>query len=442
MPANCSTMKRVVMLAAQFPPCNLAAVHRARLFSAHLADHGWEPHIVTVRPEFYEGERDEELERLLPACLKITRTSALPTRPVRLIGDIGLRSLAAHYRVVRDLARRRLVDLLFISMGPYYASLIGPLIYSRYGVPYAIDYQDPWVVRPSPGSSRARSKAWLSYQLSRTLEPLVLRHASLVSGVAPGYFAGAIERNPWLSRRQSITLPIGAEPADYSYLDAHPRPPTAFDPHDGNFHLVYVGVLWPAAIDTFDALLVGLRLACNADASARRIRLDFIGTRHGGASQPGDESTLTAMARRIGVEQQVHEYAGRMPYVDALNHLRHADAVLVLGSDEPHYTPSKIFPAVLAGRPLLTILHAASTAADLVAQANVGPLVRFDGERPVSAAVEEISTALLSLLHGHAYDPKRVDWHSFEPFTASALTGQLAAAFDRAIASHACGDSP
>ena len=35
-------------------------------------------------------------------------------------------------------------------------------------------------------------------------------------------------------------------------------------------------------------------------------------------------------------------------YVDALNHLTRSDAVLVLGSTEAHYTPSKVFQAMRA----------------------------------------------------------------------------------------------
>ena len=47
-------MKNVVIVAPHFPPSNLAAVHRARLWAQHLAEFGWKPTILATHWDHYE----------------------------------------------------------------------------------------------------------------------------------------------------------------------------------------------------------------------------------------------------------------------------------------------------------------------------------------------------------------------------------------------------
>jgi len=51
------------------------------------------------------------------------------------------------------------------------------------------------------------------------------------------------------------------------------------------------------------------------------------------------------------------EQPRRIPYLASLQVMIDSHALLLVGSDEPHYTPSKVFPYVLAERPLLAVFH-------------------------------------------------------------------------------------
>ena len=93
-------MKKIIIISPHFPPSNLAAVHRSRLFAQHLPAFGWEPIIVTVHEKYYEEELDYNLEKLLPKNLRIAKTNAIPTKPLRLIGDIGIRGFYQIYKTV------------------------------------------------------------------------------------------------------------------------------------------------------------------------------------------------------------------------------------------------------------------------------------------------------------------------------------------------------
>src|SRR3981189_3071881 len=209
-------MKRLALLSTYFPPGNVAGVHRARLWSQYLPEFGWEPTIVTTDARYYEERLDPALATLVPDDVKVVYTRALPTRPIRLVGDLGIRALWWHYRALSDLAARREIDFLLITVASHYSSVLGRMIHRRFGVPYGIDYQDPWI-SDSPRPRPVFSKAWAVEKLARLLEPWAVRDAALIAGVAPGYFAGVLKRNPALAARAVTTaaMPIGGSEMDF-----------------------------------------------------------------------------------------------------------------------------------------------------------------------------------------------------------------------------------
>ena len=91
-------MKKIIIISPHFPPSNLAAVHRSRLFAQHLPSFGWEPVIVAVHEDHYEEELDRNLENLLPQNLRVEKVSAFNVSKPRIIGDIGLRAFFQLYK--------------------------------------------------------------------------------------------------------------------------------------------------------------------------------------------------------------------------------------------------------------------------------------------------------------------------------------------------------
>ncbi len=81
--------------------------------------------------------------------------------------------------------------------------------------------------------------------------------------------------------------------------------------------------------------------------------------------------------REYGLTDIVTEHAARLDYFEALRVLRDSTAVLLMGSRERHYTPSKVFPALVARRPLVAVMHEASNASDLLRRIGRAPTVRL-----------------------------------------------------------------
>lgn len=430
-------MKKLALFAAHFTPSNLAAVHRARLWAQHLPEFGWEPTIVTTHHRHYEEQLDWDLHALVPASLRVVRTPALPTKPVRVVGDIGVRGLTFHYHALSRMAERGELDFLHITIPSNFSAVLGRMIKQRHGIPYGIDYIDPWVHEWS-GSEQRFSKAWTSARLAELLEPWAVREAALVTGVAPLYFEAVLQRNPHL-RAQAVTaaMPYGGSELDFERLRDNPRPTFLFDRDDGLHHVVYAGAMLPRAYAVLERLFEGLRLLRRRSPDvAARLRLHFVGT----GKSPNDPTgyNIKPYIERAELSALVDEHPSRIPYVDVLNHLIHASSNLILGSTEAHYTPSKAFQAVLAKRPLLALLHEASTAADFLARANAATVVTFgDAELPSPSLLAE---HVQRMIEHDDYDAGRVNWQLLEAFSARSSARVLAEALDRAYARHAPGN--
>ncbi len=420
--------RRVAIVSGHFAPSNLVGAQRARLWSRYLPEFGWEPIVVTGNPAFYEERPDPDLMHLVAPGLRVIHASTMSTRPRRLVGDVGVRAFRGCYKVLAGLAVRREIDFVLVTIPSNFLAPLGRLIHMRYGLPFGIDYQDPWVNR-WPGVDKPFTRAWGSYRLAKLLEPWAVKGAALITGMAPGYVAGMLERNPAIAR-EAVTayMPMGNAPEDFEFVGALHRPPFLFHPDDGLFHMIYAGALLPAGVVVLDAFLEGLRaLQKTAPQAASRLRVHFVGT----GTSPDDPEGYRVMPRaeRAGVADMISEHPHRIGYVDTLNHLELSGAVLVLGSTERHYTPSKVFQAMLSKRPVFAMLHSESSAVDMITSSRAGRVLTLTEQvMPAPGAIAAELLALMSELH----EASAVDQTGFEAFSARESTRALAEALDRA----------
>jgi hypothetical protein len=425
-------MKTVVIVAPHFLPGFLPSVHRSRLWAYHLQEFGWKPVILATDPQYYECQVLPEMLDLLPPGLEVIRTRALPVKPLRLVGDIGTRSLYWYWRALAGLARSRKVDFLLFTIPACVPALLGPCVYRRFGIPYGIDYIDPWVPE-TPQHYRVFSKPWLADRVSEILEPLAVRDARLICGINKAYFESVLRRNPRLaSRAVTAGMPYGGSDRDYEALDRKPRKLFLFDPGDGLTHIVYAGALLPKAFEVLDRLLAGIAMMrATNPGQASRLRLHFVGT---GVNEgdPGRGHTVKPYIEKYGLADLVSELPSRIGYLDVLNHLRHATAILAIGSTEPHYAPSKIYQAFMSKRPLLALLHEKSTAVATVRASRAGQVITFNESALPAAA--DMAAALERFLEWAAgFDCNTVDGSVFESVSARETTRVLADAMDRAL---------
>ena len=422
-------MRNCIIVSPYFPPSTLAGVHRARHLAKHLPTHGWRPTILCVDPRHHIEKLDPELARLLPSDVQIVKAGAVPvrlTRPFGIAADIGLRGYF-HLRaaVAREMTRKR-VDAVLITGSPYYPMLMAGWIRRRWNVPVVLDFQDPWIWQVG-AEVRFRLKARISHRLAVTLEPLAVRNASFITSVSKRQNDEMAARYPWLDHYRMADIPIGGDPEDFDALRDAARPDQS-DKHRVTFS--YVGTALPRSSSLVRALFRGLAKLRAQDANlVERLHLRFVGT----SNQPDDSTTfrIKPLAQAEGVADLVSEEPARVPFLDALRILATTDVVLMIGSDEPHYTASKIYPGLMSGRPYLSIFHRMSSSHEILSRAGGGLALAFETANQLEALVPNIAEGLERLIRnpdafGHA-NPA-----AYAPFTAHAIAGRFADVFERA----------
>jgi hypothetical protein len=397
-----------------------------------LREFGWEPIIVTTHWRYYEEDLDWELNELVSPDLQIVRTSAIPTKPIRVLGEIGLRSLWWHYKAITALVAGRSIDFLHITLPSHFSAILGELVWRRHRIPFGIDYTDPWV-HEWPGTEVFLSKAWISCKLAQILEPWAVKNAKLITGVAPAYFEPVLRRNPKLGAKAiSCAMLHGSSSQDFAFVEKSGHAPFLFDSKDGLLHVVYAGVVLPRAYAVLDRFMQALACLREIDpATFLKLRVHFIGT--GNPMRDAATHDLLTYARRYNLLDTVVEHPRRIGYVDVLRHLVHSSAVLVLGSTEAHYTPSKIFQAIQSNRPVFALLHESSAALAILKESRAGKGICLSENRlpPATRIAKELRDLLIE---SHNSDDKKIEWKAIEPYSARSSALMLARSLEKALA--------
>ena len=415
-------MKKILILAPQFPPSNLAAVHRSRLFAQHLPEFGWEPIILTVKDKYHEESLDYNLSKLLPQNLRIEKVNAFKITTPRIIGDIGLRSFFQLYHKAKKILKTEHVDFLYIPIPPFYIALLGRMLHKSTGIKYGIDYIDPWV-HNFPGSDKKFSRHWWSTLIAKILEPIAIKKASLITGVAEGYYKGVQQRNPKLLQTSIFgAMPYGGEIKDHEAVKHLDHVPYLFQKNPGKIILVYAGAMLPKAYLPLEMIFTAIN---NNPENFINIEFHFIGT----GKIPNDPNghSIKPLAEKYSLwNTKVFEYPKRIPYLDVLIHLEAADGVFILGSTESHYTPSKVYQGVMAHKPLFAVLHKDSTAVDVINSSRAGIVLTFNGESDLDTIKNSFSETIRTYkkFMDH-FNPQDIQMEAFEQYSAKAVTRTL-----------------
>lgn len=418
----CSS-KKIIIISPHFPPSNLASVHRSRLFAQHLYSFGWEPIIVTVHEKYYEERLDHSLEKLINKELRIIKTKAIGIKSIRIIGDIGIRGFYQLYKAVIKLIKSEEIDFVYIPIPSHFTACIGRLVNYKTGVKYGIDYIDPWVHK-WPGTERMFSKHWWSMKLGEWLEPFAVKKASVISGVAEGYYQEVFERNPKLKTScLSIAMPYGGEKLDFEKVNQIDNATFLFTKIEGVLDFVYAGALLPQAFKPLEEIMNQMQTHREKFAG---IRIHFIGS--GKLANEAYSYNIKSLALKYGLWESIFfEYPNRIPYLNVLQHLAYCDGVFILGSTEPHYTPSKVYQAALAAKPIFAVLHRESTACKIIEESKVGMVLDFNGKNDLITIKNNFITKWMSFLYFEAnFNANEIDYQYLEQYSAKSVTKTLA----------------
>ncbi len=407
--------RRLLLISYYFPPAGGQGVQRALQFARYLPAHGWQPTVLTVRPEDAAyPDMDAALLRQVPPALRVERTGAWDPYALyaRLQGKTKAEAVSVSFagegapnakqrlaRWVRanlflpdarvgwvPFATRRGLKLLrthvpdahapgarafdaVLTTGPPHSShLIGLLLSRctggrRTGVPWVADFRDPWTAidyaHQLPSTALAR-------KLDATLERHVLRRADAVTTVTRTWRA-ALARHAGPRCR---LIRNGFDPADF----AAEAPPLA-----EGFTIAHVGNM--NAARTPVALWQALRgLGAHRWASGVHVRLV-------GAVDPA----ARAAARRAGVGGLV-QVGGYRPHDEAVRIMQSSTLLLLVVDHVPGQAgrvPGKLYEYAASGRPVLGLGPPEGEAAALLRETGAGRMFAHDDARGVGRYVQK-----------------------------------------------------
>jgi hypothetical protein len=402
---------------------------------SHFREFGWEPVVLAVAPEFSDNSRDDSLAATIPDDIEIHRVRALPAGITKRVG-IGNLALRSHpYLRARgnELLSSRKFDLIFFSTSLFPVMSLGPVWRKRFGIPYVLDFQDPWISDYYNDSALTPPGGKLKYALSnllgRALEPRVVREAAHVVVVSPAYPELLRARYPDLNGKGFTVLPFAASEKDVELARTSKIDHDVFVSNDGFIHWVYAGVVGAIMDKSLRAFFMAMHSRLQTEPQLKnRLKIHFVGTDYAEAARA--RKTVEPIAAEFDLEEMVQERTGRLPFLSTLKLLSDADALLIFGSDDPSYSASKLFPYILARKPLLVIVHEESLVCEVVKKTRAGTLVTFRSDsNPV-----EIAAQIEREWFGSSSEAPATDWKEFERYSARSMTKSLCSMLDGVVA--------
>jgi hypothetical protein len=422
---------RVLCVCPQFAPVNSADSHRLRLLLPYFAALGWQAEILAVDPGDVPSPKDPWLAARLPEDVPVHRVNAWTAKGWGMNG-LAQRSFMALHRRGVELVREKHFDLVFFTTTEFLLHGLGPLWKRRFGVPFCMDFQDPWVndyyrlnrdVVPPGG----RLKFAIIDRLHRLVERIVVRQCAGFLSVSAAYLHNLDARYGALVARQPRCVAgFPAEPAEQDGLPQRSEPTSTettrvwrYIGRGGEDMALSAGAFFAAWRTAIDLGLI--------DANA--IRFEAIGTSYDPAGVGPKSFEAAALAESL--QAQVLERTERVAYSTMLNLLATSDALVVFGSDDPSYNASKIHPYLLSGKPLLAIFHRESAIVPLIDRAGGGLCISFDA----AAGTKAVKSDIVDRWFRQGVSPAAIplDMREIEHFTAAHQAKRIAAWFERIV---------
>ncbi len=424
-------LKCFLIISPHIPPINGADMHRVRQSLWYFKELGWKPTVVSVNEKDIEGMVCEPLLMFsIPNDINIIKVSALSyawTRKIGL-GALALRSLPFYFFKVNQLLKNNKFEFVYFSTTLFPLMILGRYWKWRFKIPYIIDMQDPWhstYYQDKPKAERPK-KYWFSYNLNKFLEPIAMKGCDGLISVSEAYITELRKRYQNLLTKPASVLTFGAFAKDLEIAKGvHSTDILEEGTHK---NIVYVGRggfdMQPALSLIFSAFKMGLS---EQPAIYKRFRFVFVGTSYAPKGQ--GKKTIEPVADKEGISGYVREYTDRVPYFEGLSLLLQADLLFIPGSDDPAYTASKLYPYILAKKPLLGIFHSASSAKGILEDTHAGKVCTLD--TPIKKVYKELDTILKTIIENTYTNV--TNWTLFEKYSAMEMTKKQVEIFNLVV---------
>ncbi len=422
-------MKKVLIISPHFPPINAADIHRVRHSLPYFEKYGFQPTILTVLPEHVEMSQDKLLEMTIPNDIPVHKVTAYSIKYTRKfsLGNLGIRSFYQLYKKGNELLKSGDFDLVYFSTTVFACIPLGRLWKKKYKVPFIIDMQDPWrndYYLSVPKDQRP-PKFWFAHQLNSYLERFSIPKVDGIISVSKGYIDTLRERYPTFNPIPYKVLTFGTSVKDFDLLMNQPVVPS-ITYNQNNINIVYLGRGGQDIRASVTLVLQAFKMGLENNIDFKKCHFWFIGTSY--APDGLGKKTISIIAENLGISSYVTEITDRQPYFEVLSLLGKSDINFIPGSTDTSYTPSKLYPYILAKKPLLCVFHSKSSVLEIMENLNVGKVVHFDKDNALEQCYDSLSTLLATI----PFVPN-TNWDNFQRYTAEEMTKSQCEFFEQVI---------
>jgi hypothetical protein len=424
-------LKKLLIISPYFPPSNAADMQRIRMSLPYFNEFGWHAEVVTVDSFYSDIIKDELLIQSVPADIKVHTVSAFSKKwTSRLgLGSLALRSLWYYRRKVNKILKKEKFDLIYFSTTQFPVCALGPYWKNKFGIPYVIDMQDPWYseyYQRKPKNERP-PKFRIVYGLHKILEAKAMKKVDGLISVSEYYINDLKARYHQLKNIPTVTITFGAFEPDLKIASEN-NDKFKLLLKTGIKNIVYVGRggldMHPAITPIFEVLETGLK---NQYEVFSKLRLIFIGTSYAPAGK--GKYTIMPVAKQYGIENNIVEITDRISYYHALLTLQQADALFILGSEDPKYTASKIYPYLMINKPLLSIFNSGSSAVAILKEFGSSFNYCYDTTKDIHDKIYSFLTSVVN----DDFDPVIYNKAAEEKYAAKTMTSRQCTFFDRIV---------
>lgn len=381
-------VKRILMIAYHFPPVKTSSgIQRTLRFAQYLPDHDWHPVVLAPHPRAYAAVSDEDMgaasdrievhrafaldtSRHLSIAGRYPRFAAVPDRWVSWC----LGAVPAGLQLIRKLKPAVIWSTFPIAT----AHLIGLTLHRLSGLPWVADFRDPMAQEGYPTDPLI----WKSFEW---IEKRTIRRVAAATFTTPGAVRDYRRRYPEQASRFSViengydeNAFSAAEQAVKASVRSPGQPLT----------LVHSGTIYPEERDPRRFFAAIAELIKEGDISQDLLRIVLRATAH--------DAHLQELIDGLGIGSIV-VLAPPVPYVEALQEMLTADALLILQAASCNdQIPAKLYECLRARRPILALTDPAGDTANALRSAGVDTIAELDSVPAIRKALKRFVALLRS----------------------------------------------
>lgn len=350
--------KKILIVSYPFPPVGGVWTFRIAKIVKYLSRAGFEIHVICANPRRFSTQ-DPHFMQDVADC----HVYPLPDKTSKLIPRKLFLNLL-FLKKINQIASVVKPNLLYFNGGPYYYFVLGPVVKRKLGLPYVLDFRDPWYLREE---FRMAKKFFLRY-----LEKYAVRNAERIINVTSFATKRYREHYHSMDSKRFVTIENGFDTEDFKDFEIKPSP------KPDTTTIVYPGKLGTRNPESF------MKAICLLINQKRMTNLRFV---HAGEK----ELVLEQLTKSLNLAAHVF-FTGFMSYSAVLKMINEADIGLLITGLREWEPTTKIYDYLALRTKILAIAHPNGYVAEVLKKTDSGVVVANDPQSIADSIVRLAET--------------------------------------------------